>query len=70
MSANITRGRSSRLPVVLILLLMAIPLLVGGYRLVTLAIGTDIFSADPKVPEVADPARLSSADIVRYLREA
>jgi hypothetical protein len=41
-SANAAGRRSSRLPVVLILLLMAIPLLAGGYRLVTLVIGADI----------------------------
>lgn len=42
MSANAATRRSSRLPVVLILLLMAIPLLAGGYRLVTLLVGADI----------------------------
>ena len=42
MSANAVGRRSSRLPVVLILLLMAIPLLAGGYRLVTLLVGADI----------------------------
>ena len=42
MTANAAGRRSSRLPVVLILLLMAIPLLAGGYRLITLAIGADI----------------------------
>lgn len=42
MSANAAGRRSSRLPVVLILLLMAIPLLAGGYRLVTLLIGVDV----------------------------
>jgi len=41
-TANAEGRRSSRLPVVLILLLMAIPLLAGGIRLVTLAIGADI----------------------------
>ena len=41
-SANAAGRRSSRLPVVLILLLMAIPLLAGGYRLATLALGADI----------------------------
>jgi uncharacterized membrane protein len=40
-SATVAGRRSSRLPVVLILLLMAIPLLAGGIRLVTLAIGAD-----------------------------
>ncbi len=42
MTANAAGRRSSRLPVVLILLLMAIPLLAGGYRLVTLLVGADI----------------------------
>ena len=42
MSANAAGRRSSRLPVVLILLLMAIPLLAGGIRLVTLLVGADI----------------------------
>ena len=43
MSANAARpNRSSRLPVVLILLLMAIPLLAGGYRLGTLLLGADV----------------------------
>ncbi len=42
MSATAAGRRSSRLPVVLILLLMAIPLLAGGIRLVTLLVGADI----------------------------
>jgi uncharacterized membrane protein len=41
-TANAAGRRSSRWPVVLILLLMAIPLLAGGYRLATLIVGADI----------------------------
>jgi uncharacterized membrane protein len=43
---NAAGRQSSRLPVVLILLLMAIPLLAGGYRLATLLIGADITPAN------------------------
>ena len=42
MSATAARSRSSRWPVALILLLMAIPLLAGAIRLVTLAGGAEI----------------------------
>ena len=42
MTANAAPRRSSRLPVVLILLLMAIPLLAGRYRLVTLVAEAEI----------------------------
>ena len=60
MTANAAARWSSRLPVVLILLLMTIPRLAGGYCLVTLAIGADITPENVRFfssPVPAQPGR-------------